>query len=205
PKIVVVNNVPQLVDKKGGNYAAIAPKLKPGKFNKRKKRMLFYLAGVEPYYLKCIKDGPFQQKKTVEDDIMEPVISCEIAKATWTDLVHNFKGPSDTKENRIMELKLEYQTFRAKPTESLSQTYTRYKTLLNELANDGVNLSKHEINGESKQILALYFALVLVLIIKPVEISLGELWDCQLGSFTAGKDSGGGGKGLSMGEIGVTG
>nr|GEW56911.1 zf-CCHC domain-containing protein/UBN2 domain-containing protein [Tanacetum cinerariifolium] len=45
-----------------------------------------------------------------------------------------------------MDLKVEYQTFKAKPTESLSQTYTRYKTLLNELANDGVNLSKHEIN-----------------------------------------------------------
>ncbi|GJQ96887.1 retrovirus-related pol polyprotein from transposon TNT 1-94 [Tanacetum coccineum] len=35
---------------------------------------------------------------------------------------------------------------RAKSTKSLSHTYTRYKTLLNELANDGVNLSKHEIN-----------------------------------------------------------
>ncbi|GKA79192.1 hypothetical protein Tco_0785788 [Tanacetum coccineum] len=45
-----------------------------------------------------------------------------------------------------MDLKLKYQTFRAKPTKSLSQTYTHYKTLLNELANDGVNLSKHEIN-----------------------------------------------------------
>ncbi|GKE37418.1 hypothetical protein Tco_1460823 [Tanacetum coccineum] len=45
-----------------------------------------------------------------------------------------------------MDLKLGYQTFRENPTESLSQTYTRYKTLLNELANDGVNLSKHEIN-----------------------------------------------------------
>ncbi|GJU42005.1 hypothetical protein Tco_1194962 [Tanacetum coccineum] len=56
----------------------------------------------------------------VFDDIMESVISCETAKATWTDL--------------------------AKPTESLSQTYTRYKTLINELANDGVNLSRHEIN-----------------------------------------------------------
>ncbi|GJU74516.1 retrovirus-related pol polyprotein from transposon TNT 1-94 [Tanacetum coccineum] len=45
-----------------------------------------------------------------------------------------------------MDLKLEYQTFRAKSTESLSLNYTCYKTLLNELANDGVNLSKHEIN-----------------------------------------------------------
>ncbi|GJV98147.1 retrovirus-related pol polyprotein from transposon TNT 1-94 [Tanacetum coccineum] len=63
------------------------------------------------------------------DDIMESVISYETAKATWTDLVHILEGPSDTKENRIMDLKLEYQTFWAKPIESLSQTYTRYKTL----------------------------------------------------------------------------
>ncbi|GJV61850.1 hypothetical protein Tco_1467950 [Tanacetum coccineum] len=77
---------------------------------------------------------------------MESVISCDTAKDTWSDLVHSFKGPFDTKENRIMDLKLEYQTFRAKTFETLSQTYTRYKTLLNELANFGVTLSKHEIN-----------------------------------------------------------
>ncbi|GJW45041.1 hypothetical protein Tco_0073840 [Tanacetum coccineum] len=80
------------------------------------------------------------------DDIMESAISCVLAKEAWTDLVHSFEGHSDTKENKIMDLKLKYQTFRAKSTESLSQTYTRYKTLLNELANDGVNLSKHEVN-----------------------------------------------------------
>ncbi|GKA54925.1 hypothetical protein Tco_0753874 [Tanacetum coccineum] len=80
------------------------------------------------------------------DDIMESVISYVSAKETWTDLVHSFEGPSNTKENRIMDLKLEYQTFMAKSTKSLSQTYTRYKTLLNELANDGVNLSEHKIN-----------------------------------------------------------
>ncbi|GKD33139.1 hypothetical protein Tco_1248648, partial [Tanacetum coccineum] len=45
-----------------------------------------------------------------------------------------------------MDLKLKYQTFRAKPSGNLSHTYTYYKTLLNELVNDGVNLSKHEIN-----------------------------------------------------------
>ncbi|GJV51251.1 retrovirus-related pol polyprotein from transposon TNT 1-94 [Tanacetum coccineum] len=60
--MAAVNDVPQLVEKKGGIYAAIAPKLEPGKFNKWKKRMLCYLAGMEPYYLKCIKDGPFQPK-----------------------------------------------------------------------------------------------------------------------------------------------
>ncbi|GJU92296.1 hypothetical protein Tco_1304719 [Tanacetum coccineum] len=139
--------------------------------------MLCYLTGTEPYYLKRIKDGPFQptiangdakpeskwtldeRRVVVQDqrlkciimsclpnDIIELVITCVSAKETWTNLVHSFEGPSNTKENRIMDLKLEYQTFRVKSTESLSQTYTCYKTLLNEFANDGVNLSKHEIN-----------------------------------------------------------
>ncbi|GJW55437.1 hypothetical protein Tco_0099522 [Tanacetum coccineum] len=80
------------------------------------------------------------------DDIMESVISCETAKAICTNLVYNFKGPSDTKKNKIMDLKLKYQTFRAKPFKSPSQTYTHYKTLLNELSNDSATLSKHEIN-----------------------------------------------------------
>ncbi|GKB04071.1 hypothetical protein Tco_0832214 [Tanacetum coccineum] len=115
--MTVVSKVPQLIGKKGGSYSAVAPRLEPGKFNKLKK-----------------------------NDIMESVISCEIAKSTWTNLVHNFEGPSDTKENRIIDLKLEYQTFRAKSFETLSQAYTHCKTLLDELANDGVTLSKHEIN-----------------------------------------------------------
>ncbi|GJR69672.1 hypothetical protein Tco_0015737 [Tanacetum coccineum] len=80
------------------------------------------------------------------DDIIKSVISYETTKETWTILVRNFEGPSDIKKNKIMDLKLEYNTFRAKTSESLSQTYTRYKTLLNELSNDGVKLSKHEIN-----------------------------------------------------------
>ncbi|GKF32344.1 hypothetical protein Tco_0102142, partial [Tanacetum coccineum] len=65
--MVAVIDVPQLVDKKGGSYAAIAPKLKSRKFNKWKKRMLCYLAGMEPYYLKCIKDSLFQPKMVDSD------------------------------------------------------------------------------------------------------------------------------------------
>ncbi|GJW94281.1 hypothetical protein Tco_0173953 [Tanacetum coccineum] len=45
-----------------------------------------------------------------------------------------------------MDLKLEYNTFKAKDSKSLSQTYIRYKILLKELSNDGVKLSKHEMN-----------------------------------------------------------
>ncbi|GJV08342.1 retrovirus-related pol polyprotein from transposon TNT 1-94 [Tanacetum coccineum] len=82
----------------------------------------------------------------ISDDMLESVVSYETAKQTWTDLVYSFEGPLDTQENRIMDLKFEYNTFKAKDSESLSHTYTHYKTLLNELTNDGVTLSKHEIN-----------------------------------------------------------
>ncbi|GJS37588.1 hypothetical protein Tco_0535970 [Tanacetum coccineum] len=94
--MAAISNVPQLVDKKGGNYFAVASRLEPRKFSKWKKH-----------------------------DIMELVISYKTAKSTWTDLVHSFE---------------------AKPSEILSPTYTHYKTLLNELTNDGVIQSKHEIN-----------------------------------------------------------
>jgi hypothetical protein len=153
------------------------PDLKLESLANGKKRMICYLTGMEPYYITCIRDGPFvpktaaglnkpeaqwtiderrvvnqdQRLKSIlisclPDDIMESVINCLTAKQTWDDLVNSFEGPSDTKENRVMDLKLEYNTFRAKDSESLSQTYTRYKTLINELSNDGVVLSKHETN-----------------------------------------------------------
>nr|GEU96390.1 retrovirus-related Pol polyprotein from transposon TNT 1-94 [Tanacetum cinerariifolium] len=108
--------------------------------------MLFYLTRMEPYYIQCIKDGPFQPKiaegankpkaqwsnnerrvvnqdqrlksifiPCLPNDIMDSIISYAIAKDTWIDLVHNFEGPLNTKENKIMDMKLEYNTFRAKP------------------------------------------------------------------------------------------
>ncbi|GJV17481.1 hypothetical protein Tco_1362804 [Tanacetum coccineum] len=116
--MAAVNDVPQLVDK-----------------NRDERRVVVQDQRLKSIIMSCLPD-----------DIMESVISCISAKETWADLVYSFEGPLDTKENRIMDMKLEYQTFRAKSTKSLSQTYTRYKTLFNELANDDVNLSKHEIN-----------------------------------------------------------
>ncbi|GJW52069.1 retrovirus-related pol polyprotein from transposon TNT 1-94 [Tanacetum coccineum] len=129
--MAAVNDVPHLVDKKGAEGDA-----KPeSQWTPNERRVIVQDQRLKSIIMSCLPD-----------DIIESVISCVSEKETWTDLVHNFEGPSDTKENRIMDLKLEYQTFRAKSTKSISQTYTRYKTLLNELANDCVNLSKHEIN-----------------------------------------------------------
>ncbi|GJW94726.1 hypothetical protein Tco_0174398 [Tanacetum coccineum] len=51
--MAVVNDVPHLVDKKGGSYAAIAPKLEPGKFNKYKKPTL----AIRPCSMSFPRDG----------------------------------------------------------------------------------------------------------------------------------------------------
>ncbi|GJR07775.1 retrovirus-related pol polyprotein from transposon TNT 1-94 [Tanacetum coccineum] len=45
-----------------------------------------------------------------------------------------------------MDQKLCYNTFNFKEDESLTQTFTRYKALMNELVNDGIKLSKLKIN-----------------------------------------------------------
>ncbi|GKA74823.1 hypothetical protein Tco_0781125, partial [Tanacetum coccineum] len=77
---------------------------------------------------------------------MNSVINCLTAKSTWDDLILYHEGPSYVKESRAMDLKLSYNTFKFKESESLTQTFTRYKALMNELVNDSIKLLKLEIN-----------------------------------------------------------
>ncbi|GJT11654.1 hypothetical protein Tco_0858696 [Tanacetum coccineum] len=110
------SNVPKLVDKKGGSDFAIAPRLEVGPFqpkttkgeNKPEPQWSNDERRVvnQDQYLKSIIIS------CLPNDIIESVIKSAIAKDTWTDLVHANEGPLYTKENRIMDLKLEYNTFR---------------------------------------------------------------------------------------------
>ncbi|GJU48505.1 hypothetical protein Tco_1218060 [Tanacetum coccineum] len=81
------------------------------------------------------------------DDQMNSIINCLTVKTTWDELILYHDGPSDVKESRVMDLKLCYNTFKFKEGETLTQTFTRYKALMNELVNDGIKLSKLEINS----------------------------------------------------------
>nr|GEW06770.1 hypothetical protein [Tanacetum cinerariifolium] len=67
------------------------------------------------------------------DDQMNSIINCLIAKSTWDDRILYHESPSDVKESRVMDLKLCYNTFKFKKGESLTQSFTRYKALINEL------------------------------------------------------------------------
>ncbi|GKC13982.1 retrovirus-related pol polyprotein from transposon TNT 1-94 [Tanacetum coccineum] len=101
-----------------------------------------------------IKDANLDQRLKIlimlvlPDNQMNSVINYETAKSTLEDLILYHEGPSDVKENRAMDLKLCYNTFIFKEGGNLTQTFTKYKVLMNELVNDGNKLSKLEINTD---------------------------------------------------------
>ncbi|GJV95191.1 hypothetical protein Tco_1546768 [Tanacetum coccineum] len=177
----------------GGQLNA-APILEVENFTNWKKRFMCHIIGIEPQFENIISNCPYipmavgQRKLETQwtpderkatnldqrlkslimfvllDDQMNSFINCLTAKSTWDDLILYHEGPSDVKESRVMGLKLCYNTFKFKEGESLTQTFTRYKALMNELVNDGIKLSKLEINtcfinGLPKKWLAFYQSL----------------------------------------------
>nr|GEW64529.1 hypothetical protein [Tanacetum cinerariifolium] len=167
--------VPQTLEYRGGQLNA-TPVLEVKNFINWKKRFMCHIIGIEPQFENIISNGPFvpmaagQRKSEAQwtaderkaanldqrlkslimsvllNDRMNSVIDCLTAKSTWDDQILYHEGPSDVKESRVMDLKLCYNTFNFKKGESLTQTFTRYKALINELVNDGIKLSKLEIN-----------------------------------------------------------
>ncbi|GJY51746.1 hypothetical protein Tco_0442593 [Tanacetum coccineum] len=172
---MVAVEVPQTLEYMGGQLN-VAPVIKANNFTNWKKRFMCHILGIEPQFENIIKNGPFipmtagqwkpegqwtaDERKAANldqllkslimsillDEQMNFVINCLTAKSTWNDLILYHEGPSNVKESRAMDLKLCYNIFKFKEGETLTQTFTRYKALMNELVNDGINLSKLEIN-----------------------------------------------------------
>nr|GEY52490.1 retrovirus-related Pol polyprotein from transposon TNT 1-94 [Tanacetum cinerariifolium] len=197
--------IPHTLEYKGGQLNA-TPVLEVEYFTNWKKRLMCHIIGIEPQFENIIKNGPFilmvdsqrklegqwttdERKATnldqrlksltmsvLPDDQMNSVINCLTAKSTWDDLILYHEGPSDVKESRVMDLNLCYNTFKFKEDESLTQTFTRYKASMNELVNDGINLSKLEINigfinGLPKKWLSFYQSLKNINHVKDSELA----------------------------------
>ncbi|GJR06136.1 retrovirus-related pol polyprotein from transposon TNT 1-94 [Tanacetum coccineum] len=92
--MAVVIDVPHLVDKKGPKTVEGDAKHE-SQWTPDERRVVVHDQRLKSIIMSCLLD-----------DIMESVISCVSAKETWSDLVNSFEGPLDTKENRIMDLKL---------------------------------------------------------------------------------------------------
>ncbi|GJW55013.1 hypothetical protein Tco_0099098 [Tanacetum coccineum] len=167
--------IPQTLEYRGGQLN-VASLLEVEKFTNWKKMFICHIIGIKPQLkniiLNCLyvpmtagvwkpkaqwtnnerkAANPDQRLKclimyVLPDDQMNYFNNCEKEKSTWEDLILSHEGPSDVKENRVMDLKLCYNTFRFKEGETLTQTFTKYKALMNKQVNDGIKLSKLEIN-----------------------------------------------------------
>ncbi|GKB72017.1 hypothetical protein Tco_0933429 [Tanacetum coccineum] len=112
--------VPQLSDSKRSGYVTTYPKLE---------EEMFFI------------DGPYAPRTACGLNKLEAQWNDE-KRVAWEGTIPNFEGPSEIKENRVMVLKLAYNTFRHLENE----TFTRYIVLMNEIVNDGIALSNHEVN-----------------------------------------------------------
>ena len=177
------DDLPQLLDSRGGSHVSNVPPFDEEDFNGWKNEFLIYLEGLEPFLLEILNDGPYvpmAATSTVENPLRKPVkqwssndrklanqdkrlksiiisslpknikksvIKCDTAKKMWTDLVLSFDGPEETRDTKITDLRLKFNNFRSIEGEKISQTYTRLKTLLNDLENLEVSIPQHEINA----------------------------------------------------------
>ncbi|GJT14716.1 hypothetical protein Tco_0873422 [Tanacetum coccineum] len=156
--------VPQILEYRSGKLNA-APILEVENFTHWKKRFMCHIISIEPQFENFIKNVPFilmvvgQRKlegqwtaderkvdkldqrlkslimSVLPDDQINSVINFLTAKSKWDDLILYHEVPSDVKESRVMDLKLCYNTFKFKEGESLTQTFTRYKALMNKNTN----------------------------------------------------------------------
>ncbi|GKA33050.1 hypothetical protein Tco_0719417 [Tanacetum coccineum] len=145
----VDENLPQLLDSRGGSHVTNVPVFEKEDFTSWKVRFLVFLDGLEPYLLKTLEDGPFipmsslstsknplpkrqnqwsnaesrlanQDKRLksiiiscLPNGVMKYVIKCKTAKEMWNDLILAHEGPSDTRDTKIVALRLKFNAFKS--------------------------------------------------------------------------------------------
>ncbi|GJS35547.1 hypothetical protein Tco_0533929 [Tanacetum coccineum] len=131
---VVDENLPQLLDSRGGSRVTNVLEFDKEDFSSWKDRRL----ANQDKRLKSILIS------CLPNDVMKSVIKCTSAQAIWTDLIMAHEGPSETKDTKIAALRLKFIGFKALEGERVNGTFTRLKSLLNDLENNGVLISQAE-------------------------------------------------------------
>ena len=65
---VVDENLPQLLDSRGGSHVTNVPAFDKEDFTSWKVRFLVFLDGLEPYLIKTLEDGPFVPMSSLSTD-----------------------------------------------------------------------------------------------------------------------------------------
>ncbi|GJZ21400.1 hypothetical protein Tco_0558439 [Tanacetum coccineum] len=126
--VVGEDDLPQLLDSRGGSHVTNVPQLDVEYFTSWKDRFLVYLDGLEPFLLEILENGPFVPKSTAS--------------------THENFLPKPQKQWNVADRKLANQDKRLKSIiiscEKVKETYIRLKILLNELDNTDVKIPQAE-------------------------------------------------------------
>ncbi|GJV86466.1 retrovirus-related pol polyprotein from transposon TNT 1-94 [Tanacetum coccineum] len=136
----VDENLPQLLDCRGGSHVSNVPKFDKDNFTSWKIMFLVFLDGLEPYLMTTLEEGPYVPMS----NLPTPTNLLPKRKNQWS---HTKCRPSDIRDTKIAALRLKFNAFKALEGEKVNGTYTRLKCLLNDLKNNGVFISKVEVNA----------------------------------------------------------
>ncbi|GKE16912.1 hypothetical protein Tco_1424489, partial [Tanacetum coccineum] len=145
---VVDENLPQLLDSRGGSHVTNVPAFDKEDFTSWKVRFLVFLDGLE--------DGPFVPMSSLStSEILclnvkingQMLRACKTTKEMWNDLILAHEVPSDTRDAKIAALRLKFNAFKSHEGEKVNRTFTRLKCLLNDLENNGVTIPQEEVNA----------------------------------------------------------
>nr|GEY05945.1 zinc finger, CCHC-type [Tanacetum cinerariifolium] len=116
---VVDENLPQLLDSRGGSHVTNVPAFEKEDFTSWKVRFLVFLDGLEPYILNTLEDGPFVPMLSLSTS-ENPLPKCqnqwsndESRLANQDKRLKAHKGPSDIRDTKIAALRLKFNAFKS--------------------------------------------------------------------------------------------
>ncbi|GJS70780.1 hypothetical protein Tco_0703621 [Tanacetum coccineum] len=81
------------------------------------------------------------------NDVIKSVIKCKTTKEMYNDLILAHEGPFDTRDTKIVALRLKFNAFKSLEGEKVNGTFTKLTCLLNDLQNNNVSIPQAEVNA----------------------------------------------------------
>ncbi|GJY52011.1 hypothetical protein Tco_0442858 [Tanacetum coccineum] len=155
---VVDENLPQLLDSRGGSHVTNVPAFDKEDFMNRPFVPMSSLSTTENLLPKRQNQWSNAESRLANqdkrlksiiisyllNDVMKSVIKCKTTKEMWNDLILAHEGPTDTRDTKIATLRIKFNAFKSLEGEKVMGTFTRLKCLLNDLENNGVTIPQAE-------------------------------------------------------------
>ncbi|GJR91738.1 retrovirus-related pol polyprotein from transposon TNT 1-94 [Tanacetum coccineum] len=152
---VVDENLPQLLDSRGGSHVTNVPNFDKDDFTSWKLSTSKNPLPKHQNQWSNAESRLANQDKRLKsiiigclpNDVMKSIIKCKTTKEMWNDLILAYEGPYDTRDTKIASLRLKFNAFKSLEGEKVLGTFTRLKCFLNDLENNGIIIPQAEANA----------------------------------------------------------